>query len=557
MACGILFVAAFVLYGNTIPHGYALDDAVVITDNKFTQQGFAGIADIFSYDSFKGHGDHILHSVSGGRYRPLSIATFAVEYGLFGESPRMSHFVNVLIYACTAVLLFIVLNMLLKGLPRTNVFLSVPFFATLVFIAHPVHTEVVANIKSRDELLSFLFALAAMYCALRSLETGKMLFAILSGVCLFLALLSKEIAIVFVVIIPLSLYFFTKADVKKIVTSAVPLLIVAALFMALRYVVISRTALQEGVVVSQVHLMNDSFLEMSASQKYATITYTLGYYIKLLLVPHPLTWDYYPYHIPIMQWSNIKVLLSLVGYIALVGFAVKGLKQKKFYAYCILIFLIPLSLTANIVFPVGAFLAERFLYLPSLGFALLLAYIAVQQQYVKNPFFILLPVLLLYSVKTIGRNPAWKDSFTIIETDVKTSSGSMKVNLEYGKQLYARADKTNSAEERARYYDLALPHLEKAFKIFPNDATCNFILGTIYGRHKNDLEKAIYHLNNARQLNPNDVDTYNNLGTAYGLTKQYTKAVETYEEGLKRFPDDAGLVKGLGITRERMAAGNQ
>ena len=85
--------------------GYVFDDGLVITENAFTTSGLAGLPEIFTQDAFVGAlGDS--GQVAGGRYRPLSVATFAVEWELFGEAPFVGHLVNVLIYALSVVLLY-------------------------------------------------------------------------------------------------------------------------------------------------------------------------------------------------------------------------------------------------------------------------------------------------------------------------------------------------------------------------------------------------------------------------------------------------------------------
>ena len=172
----ILFVFAFVLYGNTIFHDYALDDCLMITDNHYTQSGIKGIKDILLFDTCKGYGDNMLNSTTGGRYRPLSLVTFALEKEFFGKNSHVEHFNNILLYAITGIFIFVVLSKLLKKLPRPNLFLSVPFITALLFLAHPLHTEVVANIKSRDEILALLFSLITLYLFINYLESSKKIF---------------------------------------------------------------------------------------------------------------------------------------------------------------------------------------------------------------------------------------------------------------------------------------------------------------------------------------------------------------------------------------------
>ncbi|MBA3705736.1 MAG: tetratricopeptide repeat protein [Bacteroidetes bacterium] len=548
---GVIILFCFILYGNTIPNDYALDDAMVITSNQYTQKGFDGIKNIFLYDSFKGFNENMLNGVAGGRYRPLSMVTFAVEHAFFGDNPHISHFINICLYAFTCVLVFIILSEFLKKYPQRNWYTSISFIATILFLAHPIHTEVVANIKCRDEIMSLLFSLLTLWFLIKYFNLNKTLFLFLSAFCFSLALLSKEIAIVFILIIPLTFYFFTDIPIKKIILSILPLVMIAIIFIVTRQMIIGRTSVDTVFAKS---LMNDSFVYMNPSQKYATITYTLGMYLKLTFFPHPLTWDYYPYHIPIMEWSNILVLISFALMIFFIVVGLKGLKNKNFLSYCILFYLIPLSITSNILFPVGAFMGERFLYASTLGFTMVIAYLMIVKPkpifktIFAKPLLFLIPVLALYSFKTINRNKAWKDTFTIVETDVKTSANSVKSNGEYGQHLYNRAEKLTDPAEKARRYEYMLPYLEKSFKIDPNQPTTNFILGTLYGRYKNDLEKSIYFLNNAMNLDPANISPYNNLGTAYGITKQYDKAIEVFEKGLKIEPQNKEILNNLSLT---------
>jgi len=543
----IIVLFAFAIYGNTIPNDYALDDALVITQNSFTHKGFSGLREIFTYDSFKGSGDTYLNSVSGGRYRPLSIATFAIEYHFFGENPHISHFLNIIFYALTCLLLFILLTKLFANHSNIHWFNTIPFIATLLFTAHPIHTEVIANIKSRDEILSLLFSLLTLWFIIKHLETKKIIYLICSPIIFILALLSKEIATVFLIIIPATIYFFTTQTFKKIAITLSPLIIVFCVFMFLRNSMIAKT----NTDIKYVHdIMNYSFAEMNLAQKWATITYCLGLYVKLLFIPHPLTWDYYPYHIKIMEWTNVSVLISLLLYITLIFLMIKGLKSKSVISYCIIIFDVPLSLTANILFPVGAFMCERFVYVSSIGFAIAIAYLfAWYLNKIKiNQLLIFIPILGLYSFKTINRNKAWKDDETLIFTDITVSTNSVRSNAEYGKILYQRTLKITDIEERNRIYDEVMYYETKAFEICKNVETTNFILGTLYGQYKNDLNRAIFYLENAVHLDPRHIEAYNNLGIAYGIQKNFPKAIETFENALKVSPNNIEILRNLSLT---------
>ncbi|MBK6987814.1 MAG: hypothetical protein IPH33_06015 [Bacteroidetes bacterium] len=152
-----LIAICFVFYGNTCYNDYCLDDAVVITENTSTQKGFAGIKEHVSQDMLFGYTHTKGRKAASAGWRPLSMITFSMEVGFFGPGhPGISHFINVLLFAAIVVLLYLFLeNHLLKN----N---WVAFFTALLFAIHPIHTEVVANIKSRDELLCLLFVLLSL-----------------------------------------------------------------------------------------------------------------------------------------------------------------------------------------------------------------------------------------------------------------------------------------------------------------------------------------------------------------------------------------------------------
>lgn len=193
---GIIFIFSFLLYGNTIPNNYALDDDFVIQNNKMVHMGIKGIPEIFTsrYSDVKG-------GTFG--YRPITKSTLAIEYQFFGENPHVSHFINILLYALTGMFLFFLLKKLLKAYPY-----HLPFIITLLFLAHPIHTEVVASIKNREEILSFLGGLASLHFAIRYFEKRNLLNILLSVLFFIFGILSKLSILTFIAVIPLITFFF-------------------------------------------------------------------------------------------------------------------------------------------------------------------------------------------------------------------------------------------------------------------------------------------------------------------------------------------------------------
>jgi hypothetical protein len=137
----LLFILSFFLFGNTINHQYNFDDELVTNNHRLTSKGFSAIGDIFkSYY----HEDNMGYKYE---YRPITTASFAIEHGVFGESPTVSHFINVLLYAFSVLLVYYVV----LGISGNNVSFSA--VSALTFLSFPLHTEAVASIKNRDEIL--------------------------------------------------------------------------------------------------------------------------------------------------------------------------------------------------------------------------------------------------------------------------------------------------------------------------------------------------------------------------------------------------------------------
>ncbi len=469
-----LLVLPMLLYFGALRLGYVLDDKLVLSENKFVQKGTKGIKDIFSHDSFTGYLGTQQNIVTGARYRPLSIATFAMEHQVFGVAPGMSHFINILLYGLTALLIFRLLSMLVKQDAEQAWYLRLPFVAALLFALHPLHTEVVANIKGRDEILALLLALASAYYLLRALETSKGWQAWWAGGLFLLAVLAKENAITFLAVVPLLALAFSGADLKKIAMRTLPFLVATVLYLVIRRSVIGFLLDGDQEVMS---LMNNPFLEATGTQRYATVSLTLAWYLKLLVVPHPLTHDYYPYHVPLVQWTDWRAIVGIGSHIALIGVAAWAWRRERLVSFAILYYMLTLSLVANVLFQVGTFMNERFLYMPSLAFCMVVAWLLSEKLprwFATRPKVavgIALAVMGLlgagYAVRTVTRVPDWESTYTLNAASIQVSTESAYSNQYYGFALYEMADKETDFGKKKKLLDEALPYVERALVICP------------------------------------------------------------------------------------------
>lgn len=591
----IIFLLTFIIYGNTLFHDYALDDAIVITDNEFTLSGLSGIKGILTEDSFSGFFEQKgKRLVAGGRYRPISMVSYAVEWELIMGSPFkgvnydvirtkldkdasskyilpsnkllkdlsrtihiedrnirnqsqdavlesisifsskekltiksnllnmrksrklllfVSHLVNVLLFALSCILLLLVLQKMISNKTESKWFLDIPFVAVLIFLVHPVHTEVVANIKGRDEIFSLLGSLSAMYLVFRFLESKKIIELFFVFVFFLFGLFSKELAVTFIAVIPLSIYFFGKTEkpFKAILITSVPLFISSLIYFYVRHQVVGDLSMEPSS-----ELMNNSFLGMTFLQRYATIFYTLLIYLKLLIFPHPLTFDYYPYHIPAMSWGNIMPILSLLIYVVIGIYSIAKFRNKSIIVYGFLFYLITLSPTSNVLFPIGVFMNERFIYASSIGIILIFAYLISKKIpiYIKNikvVEYVLIAFLVLFSIKTISRNRAWKNDFILFTTDVKTSENSAKSNTSAGGKLIEEAIKPENKLKRTEYLKKSIKYLGKAIEIHPKYKDAYLLMGNAQWEMYQSLDSMFKYYDKLLQLDPSYDRVYSNI----------------------------------------------
>ncbi|MEY3368509.1 MAG: hypothetical protein RI973_1664 [Bacteroidota bacterium] len=623
----VLFAIGVLLYSNTLFFDYTLDDAIVIYDNEFTTKGVAGIPGLLKYDTFRGffkvEGKEKL--VAGGRYRPLTPAMYALEVQLFAPEKKdaqgqamkdkdgnaifdpneagqhnavklAGHLVNVLLYSLSLMVLFYLLLSLLKTAAPARQDAQYPvlvaFSAALIFAVHPIHTEAVANVKGRDEIMSLLGSLAALYCSLRAMQDKKPLLGLAAGGLFFLALLSKENAITFLAIVPLTFYFFTSARPGKIAVQTAPYLVAATLFLLIRGSILG----WEGAGEAPRELMNNPFLKLVGNQyvdftpgeKLATVFYTLGKYVQLLFFPHPLSHDYYPRAVDIMQLGDWQVILSVLLYLGMGIFALVRLPKKDILSYCILFYLASLSVVSNLVFPVGTNMSERFIYMPSVGFALLVA-LLFQRLAGKRKVVMAMGalVLLVLGIMTFSRNFAWQDNYTLFTTDVKTVPNSAKLRNACGGELIAQSLKPENEARKTAMLAEAVDHLKAAISIHPTYKNPYLLLGNaynylkeyetsiqayrqalqlddnygearnnlaitlrdagrFYGEQKGDLSKSLSYLTQSYDINPADYETARLLGVAHGISGNATQAVAFFGKAQELAPGNADALYNLG-----------
>ncbi|MDR3047176.1 MAG: glycosyltransferase family 39 protein [Bacteroidales bacterium] len=519
-------------YINTLSLKYALDDRLVIFQNDNTLRGFSGIKDVMTHDGFSAFFHDSATLVSGGRYRPLAQISLIVEYELFGNSikdqvvlgsevgnealflttplPLVSHIVNLILYLILVLLVYLVISKLFSKYDSEKWYLSFTFIATLLFALHPIHTEVVANIKGRDEMMTMIGGMLTVWGSLKYLEKRDILYLLLSFVAMLFGLFSKENAITFVAVIPLALYF---SDISKKksdwILTFIPALLASVIFLILRAQALGGFMPEN----ESTTILNDPFIGSSTAQRIATVIFTWGIYLKLLIFPHPLCHDYYPNQIAITDFSDPVVLLLLLFFIFIVFYAIKKLKSKHLLSFAILFFIITFSIVSNLLINIGTFLNERFVFVSSLGFALVVAYyinlLPQNKKINRLKIAVLIIISAFYLGKGISRNLAWRNDFTLFTTDIQNCPNSIKCNVSAGGKLLAHYKEGGKEKE----FKSAVKYLEKAISMDKYNFFGHLLLGDAY-YHKKNYPLSLVYYKNALAISPINAVAKHNVWAA-------------------------------------------
>lgn len=575
------------LYASSLSFDFTLDDAIVIYDNEFTKKGLNGIPDILSHDTFRGFFkvDGKDQLVSGGRYRPLTLIIFAGIWEVVGRSPLWFHLANILIYMAACLSLLWIGKRLR---PEDQTIGQLFYIAAIIFAVHPVHVEVVANVKGMDEVLCFALGIWAFYFTIKKQHW-------LAVLLIFLSLMSKEMSITW---IPIAIAFLWIVQQKKLTASLLgswPLFLGGALYISLRLYVLGWPA-SEPVM----EMMNNPFIKVSGSQyvpftfseKIATIFHSLFEYIRLLVAPFKLTHDYYPRQIGIMHWTNVTPWLGVFTTLLLFALAFfwRRRSHRTFQAWGLSIYLLGLVLICNIIFPIGTHMGERFIFLSSFGFAVVIADVlrklSLNRQRLAQT--LLLAYITVLSFLTLLRIPVWQSDYILFTTDVQTSDQSAKALNAAGGALVSKC--IDSIDEcKDPDIDLAISYLKKSISIHPNYKNAHLILGNAYfikenyekaiqsythslkidptftqaqknlvraynqaaqesGEKQNDVDQAIILLGKALELDQNNLESLRLLGVSYGVKGQTNEAIKYFSRILEINPNHIEANRNLGIS---------
>src|SRR3989338_7757020 len=557
----LILIISIAIYSNTLKNGFVYYDEFTIVNNTLIKN-FSNISKLFTKEYFTTSAEM--------SYRPVVTFTYFIDYSLYGIKPWGYHLTNLILHAMNGVILYIFLTLFIQP-SQSSIFklLSPPLLISLLFITHPVLTEAVNAISFREDGLCFLFFISALipYIVHRSLliahcsKFKAFCFQLLSLSFYLLALLSKEMAITFPLIIILYEWIYGK-KIESPQTSP-PLqkgrVRVGSLF---NPYIIGYIAITCFYLYLRFFLFHNPVEETLhgwlLSERLMTLPYLILKYLLLLIAPVSLSADYVitPVNSPFSLIFIVSVFVVILLLITIYKSRQSNVGQGFSLAlsFGISFFLLTMLPVYNAIPIVNPF-AERYLYLPMVGFSIIVG-VGIHRIFTIKPaspiggggggegwffkrqnLYILatsILILCIYSFAVIQRNKIWLNGYSLWSDIVRKMPESSKAHYNMG----------NASCEQGQL-DEAIKELKLALSLKPDYAEAHNGLGITYAK-QGQLDEAIKEYTLALTLKSNFAEAHNNLGNVYEKQGQLDEAIKEYKLALTINPDFAEAHNNLG-----------
>ncbi len=515
----VAFVAGAACYVNALSGKFVFDDIKLIVNNE-ALRSTATIRQLFFTDLWGAAG------FDTGYYRPFAAVVFRLLYAAFGRGPESFHVVSVLLHAATTALVFLLVRAVLFEDHRDGVRAreAPALAAALLFAVHPVHVEAVAWISGMMDVASTFFAVLFLVLHIRGARA-------ISWLALFAGLLFKESAIAaapIAALFDLSFRREPERPVRAWLRSWSGIAAAIAGYLILRYAALGYLGAPPGLASG------------AASRTVTGALVLVGSYVQKLIVPHPLN-AVPDVRVPvsILTFAALRLGLALA---ALAALAVVAARRNRVPLFALALFAVPL-LPALFVAPMDPKLelafAERYLYFPSVGFCLFLAYGLSTLAAVGKPRLhlastvALAVVIALFAVLTVGRNRVWHDALSLWSDTARKTPGLSRVRSSLGLAFY-----------RQGRPELARAEFAEALRLQP-ELPQEYVRTGVLAAQRGQLLMGMLDLQTALLLDPSNVDAHFNLAVAYENQGWAEMAMASYARVLELQPGHAAARQNL------------
>ncbi|MGD2278660.1 MAG: tetratricopeptide repeat protein [Candidatus Omnitrophota bacterium] len=506
----LITILGFAVYANSISGKFVLDDKIFIVNNIYIKH-WAGLPKLFTEDVGAGSGEKF------GFFRPIQMVSYAVDYSVWKLNEKGYHITNILLQVLVALSIYWLITILFG-----DRYLSL--LTAALFIIHPIHTEVVAYIAGRVDSLPLLFTLLCFILYIKQLDRGGIVLYMLMVSAYILAVLSKESALALPALLLLYHYTFRKKINFKLFISIMG---IASVYFVFRVMILESLSKETAIFAELFQRLPGSF-------------HAFARYIQLLLLPLGLHHDYGKKFFSI---TDPVALLGVLMFIFSVIYAFRIRNKNKLVFFSITWFLLALLPVANI-YPLHSYMAERWVYMSSIGFFLIIAHFLLSLLRTRNYRYLSIALIgglvIFYSALTINQNRHWKDAITLYKRTLSLVPGSLK----------ARNNLANNYCAMGRYEEAAVL-LKEAIEIDPTYGEAHVNLGNIYGILR-EYDKAIAQYKKALEIDPYDERAWFNLGNVYSFTGRLEDAEIAYENAIRIDPNYVKPYRNLGITYSRL-----
>ena len=511
----VISLTAILIYSNAFTAGYTFDDVPAIAENPLVHQ--RSLRKFFTED-FE----------PGPIYRPITTLTFAIDEAT-GLNPAIGHVHNALLHALVSLLVFSFSTRLVPSIFGQ-------FTGAMIFALHPVHTEAVTNLVGRAELLAATLSLASLLAFARYQETGERKLAWLALALLLFSLgpFAKENAMTVLALIPLLQWQISdrsrtqKTALQKAIPTTAMFLVAALPYLTLRLQVFGALTTPNTVT-----MLDNPLGYLPTSQRIMTALAILGEYIGLLVLPLRLTADYSFDQVPAVS-SLMDARLIAASFMIGLGMTASWRYRTTCLPFCVAFFFCTLSLTSNILFPIGTIKAERLLYLPSVGWCIGIgAATALTSHRRAIGTAVVILLFSAFALRTWVRNYDWKDNPTLFRSTVASSPNSAKAHYNYGVALHRNGD-PDKAQIRYR----------RALEIYPDFDNAASAIGNIY--EQKQLPNGAQHWYNAAlKMDWRSMPAHKGLGRIRSELGELDSAEAIYRTGLELWPEDPTFMLAL------------